>query len=84
VFDEKSEIVETWTTDETTSEAYFALTAKSAGTFVNTTNHDSLSTGQSDDQDISMADIDLNFVPFYYRANRGGTGQMRVGLRRLK
>ncbi|KAK5698336.1 hypothetical protein LTR17_023743 [Elasticomyces elasticus] len=23
----------------------------------------------------------LNFIPYYFRANRGGTGQMRVGLR---
>lgn len=26
---------------------------------------------------------DLNFIPFYFRANRGGTGQMRVGLKVL-
>lgn len=24
---------------------------------------------------------DLNFIPYYARANRGGSGQMRVGLR---
>lgn len=27
---------------------------------------------------------DLCFVPYYLRANRGGNGQMRVGLRILK
>jgi hypothetical protein len=26
--------------------------------------------------------VDLKFVPFYFRANRGGKGQMRVGLKR--
>lgn len=26
---------------------------------------------------------DLNFIPYYLRANRGGRGQMRVGLRVL-
>lgn len=26
---------------------------------------------------------DLCFIPYYLRANRGGTGQMRVGLRVL-
>ncbi|KAL1956770.1 hypothetical protein VTO42DRAFT_6824 [Malbranchea cinnamomea] len=25
----------------------------------------------------------LNFIPYYFRANRGGTGQMRVGIRAL-
>jgi hypothetical protein len=27
---------------------------------------------------------DLVFIPFYFRANRNGRGQMRVGLRRLR
>jgi uncharacterized protein len=84
VFDPKSEIVKKWTTDDSTGESYFSLTAKSAGNFLNPTNHSTLSPGSADDEDLSPADVDLHFVPFYYRANRGGTGQMRVGLRKLK
>lgn len=30
---------------------------------------------------IGTTKRDLNFVPYYFRANRGGKGHMRVGLR---
>lgn len=35
-------------------------------------------------EDIVFDDLveELNFIPYYFRANRGGRGQMRVGLRR--
>lgn len=29
---------------------------------------------------LSEGSKDLNFIPYYLRANRGGKGQMRVGL----
>jgi hypothetical protein len=34
--------------------------------------------------EVSECSKDLNFIPYYLRANRGGKGQMRVGLRVLK
>jgi uncharacterized protein len=33
--------------------------------------------------EVSKGSKDLNFIPYYLRANRGGSGQMRVGLRVL-
>jgi uncharacterized protein len=84
VFNTKSTIVEAKTLDESTGEEYISLVAKGAGTFVNPENHSVLSPEPSEDRDLSKAAVDLHFIPFYYRANRGGTGQMRVGLRRLK
>lgn len=33
--------------------------------------------------EASKGSKDLNFIPYYLRANRGGSGQMRVGLRVL-
>lgn len=32
---------------------------------------------------VSKGSKDLKFIPYYLRANRGGKGQMRVGLRVL-
>jgi hypothetical protein len=86
VFNPKSEIVKKWTTDDSTGESYFSLTAKGAGNFLDATNHSILSPSSVDGKDMHMpaTNVDLNFIPFYYRANRGGTGQMRVGLRKLK
>lgn len=38
----------------------------------------------AEDQDLVVgASRDLCFIPYYLRANRGGRGQMRVGLRVL-
>lgn len=86
MFNPKSEIVKKWTTDDSTGESYFSLTAKGAGNFLDATNHSILSPSSVDGKDMHMpaTNVDLNFIPFYYRANRGGTGQMRVGLRKLK
>lgn len=33
--------------------------------------------------EVSKGSKDLTFIPYYLRANRGGRGQMRVGLRVL-
>ncbi|KAJ5370157.1 Six-hairpin glycosidase [Penicillium cataractarum] len=33
--------------------------------------------------EVSKSSKDLNYIPYYLRANRGGKGQMRVGLRVL-
>ena len=33
--------------------------------------------------EVSKSWKDLNYIPYYLRANRGGKGQMRVGLRVL-
>jgi uncharacterized protein len=84
VFNPKSEIVEKWTADESTGESYFSLTAKSAGTLLDPEKQNILSSRLLDEDLMHEDAKDLRFIPFYYRANRGGTGQMRVGLRRLK
>ena len=36
----------------------------------------------SDEKRAPSASKDLKLVPYYFRANRGGRGQMRVGMRR--
>ena len=84
MFDPNAKVVEMPTKDDSTGESYVSLVAKSAGTFVNSASHNILSAVQSDDTVPSTPVVDLHFIPFYYRANRGGTGQMRVGLRKLK
>lgn len=35
-----------------------------------------------DGKDGSNAPKDLQLIPYYFRANRGGRGQMRVGMKR--
>ncbi|OLN93109.1 Non-reducing end beta-L-arabinofuranosidase [Colletotrichum chlorophyti] len=64
------EVTEEWRVDEKSGEGYFALR----------------SVGWERSPDVVMNGGDgtrreLVFVPFYFRANRGGKGQMRVGLR---
>ena len=66
-----SPITEERRTDSQTRETYVAL--RSIGWTR------SLSTSGSHDDDASPP-RDLVFIPYYYRSNRGGNGQMRVGL----
>ncbi|RSL70524.1 hypothetical protein CEP54_001666 [Fusarium duplospermum] len=68
-----SKVVEKTVTDEKTGEEYVALRSKCW--------KQSISTRASLNVDgDSAAPRDLIFVPYYFRANRGGNGQMRVGL----
>jgi DUF1680 family protein len=74
-------------THDTTGDTYVALTVAKGASILDTGsinaqpgvefNHVNEAT-QS--QDIVLDE--LNFVPFYFKANRGGRGQARVGLRR--
>ncbi|KAF4986819.1 hypothetical protein FDECE_15752 [Fusarium decemcellulare] len=68
-----SPVTEKKVTDEKTGEKYIALQSKGWKQPISTKT--SFSTGG----DITIA-RDLVFVPYYFRANRGGKGQMRVGL----
>jgi hypothetical protein len=80
------QITERTVQDEPTKENYIALTVKGgaftidpskilAKPFATTTNLDEAI------QNFNVID-ELHFVPYYFRANRGGRGQMRVGLKR--
>jgi DUF1680 family protein len=68
-----SKVAEKMVTDEKTGEEYVSLQSKCWKQSIST--HASLKV----DGD-SAAPRDLVFVPYYLRANRGGKGQMRVGL----
>ncbi|RSL42247.1 hypothetical protein CEP53_012300 [Fusarium sp. AF-6] len=65
--------VEKTVTDEKTGEEYVALQSKYWKQSIST-----LASLKVDGD--STAPRDLVFVPYYFRANRGGKGQMRVGL----
>jgi hypothetical protein len=78
-----AEIRESVVTDSSTDETYVALTAIRAGYCLDIKSYSArpeVPAGQwkSDDKNPK----DLHFIPFYYRANRGGSGHMRVGIRR--
>ncbi|KAF2460840.1 hypothetical protein BDY21DRAFT_333571 [Lineolata rhizophorae] len=81
LFDPSSTISEKAVKDETTGETIIALTAHGPLSFlqVNGVATPSLpARAVSSDTDSRSH---LHFVPYYFRANRGGRGQMRVGLR---
>lgn len=58
-----------------------SLTAHDGVSFLQPTTHQPLPEASSTEvaSDVGKA---LKFVPYYFRANRGGKGHMRVGLRR--
>lgn len=71
--------------EETRSQpdAYVAIVAeKGAAGELDTSSWNGQITAESKNEIIGQAK-DLCFVPYYLRANRGGRGQMRVGLRVL-
>lgn len=35
------------------------------------------------EKSVKKTDVQIVFVPYFYRGNRGGRGHMRVGFRRL-
>jgi hypothetical protein len=83
MFDITAEIRESTVTDNSTNETYVALTSIKAGHSLDIEAYSArpeVPAGQLKSRDEKP--IDLHFIPFYYRANRGGTGHMRVGLRR--
>jgi hypothetical protein len=72
-------------TDSKTGETYVAISAKGAGSLLDIESyHAKPSTPASSTRDHTKeGKKTLNFIPFYFRANRGGKGHMRVGLRVL-
>ena len=73
--------------DKVTGDTYVALTVAKGASLLKTDRinaHPGVEIGPLDgvaQSDDSVID-ELNFVPYYFRANRGGRGHARVGLRR--
>ncbi|KIX01397.1 uncharacterized protein Z518_09123 [Rhinocladiella mackenziei CBS 650.93] len=86
--DPHCQVVEKTVTDPKTGDTYVSLTVINGGASVMKPQdvHASPSvevTGLDEKLQRDVRTIEeLNFVPYYFRANRGGSGQMRVGLRR--
>lgn len=80
-------ITEKMTEDEITGERYVALNVKGGISFLDVSEPSkpgvagTAITADAGDG-VARGVRQLNFVPYYFRANRGGGGQMRVGLRR--
>ncbi|USW49012.1 hypothetical protein Slin15195_G023310 [Septoria linicola] len=72
--------------DESTGDKYIALTLQNGARRLNTTRINSAPLIDAKELQSSLessnAIAKLNFVPYYFRANRGGKGHMRVGLKR--
>ncbi|KAL1627226.1 hypothetical protein SLS56_006465 [Neofusicoccum ribis] len=81
IFDPASKITETLETDPTTNEKYVSLTAHDGVSFLKTPDHLAMPEASST-AEAGQVGKTLKFVPYYFRANRGGKGHMRVGLRR--
>lgn len=84
-FDTSKELQETRIEDKEGVFRGIGVTATDAGRFVDFDAYKPLavaSAGPGAGLVLSARRETLHFVPFYYRANRGGRGQMRVGLRR--
>ncbi|KAK3640634.1 hypothetical protein LTR56_003697 [Elasticomyces elasticus] len=76
------------TADETTGDSYVRLELQNGARDVKDVAQDKArnspfvdASGLFDSARNQKALESLNFIPYYFRANRGGTGQMRVGLR---
>lgn len=70
--------------DRETGEELIAITARGAARLIDPTPWDLLSqdtTRGVNGPALKPLREDLKFIPYYARANRGGSGQMRVGLR---
>ena len=69
--------------DKNTGEDYVAITAKGAARQRAAEQFQIGGPGfetRKAQEPVSDDAKDLHFVPYYFRANRGGKGQMRVGL----
>lgn len=75
-------------TDDTTGDTFVALTVTDGGASIlkSADIHASPEVEAGDlheiEKSIDSVIDELHFVPYYFRANRGGKGQARVGLRR--
>jgi DUF1680 family protein len=72
--------------DKTTNDHYVAVTLKNGAKKIDGQKLKAYPALEADgfDQIVKGADVvsELNFVPYYFRANRKGKGHMRVGLKR--
>jgi hypothetical protein len=84
LLDPKATITDEWIDDESTDQGYVALTANGGFSFLNLKPQalPSLPVGKVGTIKKPEASR-LHFIPYFYRANRGGKGQLRVGIRRL-
>ncbi|KAK5062705.1 hypothetical protein LTR84_004779 [Exophiala bonariae] len=78
---------EKFVTDETTGDSYTALTITNGARILDVDRINAqpgLDVGDLQSEEGSQSGVldELKFVPYYFRANRGGSGQARVGLKR--
>lgn len=68
--------------DENVEEPYFAIEAHE-GAYKHKLSDDASSSKMPSQPIRALEKLDqvLTFIPYYYRSNRGGNGQMRVGLK---
>ncbi|KAJ2903334.1 DUF1680 domain [Zalerion maritima] len=78
------DVAEEQVKDEKTGETYVKLKAKGLKRDMRSWEASSLAPGWDDVQkaDVAEEEKELIFVPYYFRANRGGKGNMRVGLQK--
>ena len=85
--DPRCEVKEKMVMDPATKDTYVALTVVKGASVLKTESIRAAPEVEVKDLDKALqceATIleELNLVPYYFRANRGGRGQARVGLRR--
>lgn len=86
--DATADIVERHVHDDSTGDDYIVLDLLRGAKSVSVTDHAVSGPLIEDRQFQEACDKSevlpvLRFVPYYFRANRGGKGQMRVGLKRI-
>ncbi|OAP60558.1 hypothetical protein AYL99_05560 [Fonsecaea erecta] len=83
LLDKESYFAEKLVDDETTGEYYVALSTKGARMLKTEGIRAYPSVPFDEAAKLDSSNIrELNFVPYFFKANRGGRGQARVGLRR--
>lgn len=70
--------------DQKTGDHYVGITLTDGAWNVESATSRSAPFVDAELQSATLQKLDaLSFVPYYFRANRGGKGHMRVGLRKL-
>lgn len=83
MLDSHSKFVEQVYQDLKLKDDYIGITAVNAGYQLSFENGRAYGSGPSHDgADVEGEAKDLLFIPYYFRANRGGRGHMRVGLKK--
>lgn len=85
--DDKATVTEHDTKDKTTGDSFVSLTLKNGARRLNLNalepNPELLHSDLNSTVKKSEVVSELHFVPYYFRANRGGKGHMRVGLKKM-